>query len=87
MPASLVGGRQVTHHQGKTNGPGSDVGALDDELQGRPSGPQHHVLAAACIDEDVLKTRQRRDEYARLSRYARDGRQGRGDKRRCADLR
>jgi len=87
MPASLVAGRQAAHHQGKANGPGSDVGALDEELQGRPLGPQHHVLAAARIDEDVLKTGQRRDEHARLSRFARDGRQGRGDKRRCADLR
>jgi hypothetical protein len=39
-----------------------------------------------CIDEDVLKTGKRRDENARPSRHARDGRQGRGGKRRSADL-
>jgi hypothetical protein len=87
MPASLAGGRQVAHHQGKANGPGGDVGALDDALQGGPLRPQHHVLATLRIDEDVLKTGQRRNENARPSRRARDGRPGRSGKRRCADLR
>jgi hypothetical protein len=86
MPASLAGGLQAAHHQGKTNGAGGDVGAIDDELQGGPLGPQHHVLATARIDEDVLKTGQRRDENAHLSCHAGGGRQGRGGKRRCTDF-
>ena len=59
---------KTAYQEGERNGRGNDIGAFDHQLQGCAIGAQHHVLATPGIDQDVLKTGQRRNENARLTR-------------------
>lgn len=82
MFGRLTNCAETSHQKGEGHRPGCNVRPVNHQLESGSIGPQHQVLAAAGVDEDVLEARQGRDKNtpvlnARGSNGLSDGRKHR----------